>query len=345
MRVLHILPHARALGGTERTVLDLLASPDLAHVEQRVLFVQPGHVRGFSREDVLGTPAGEVLPGGALPALARWRPDIVHGWLLQGNALGAMLKPLLRDVALITSERHSHDVLTRAQRGLERLVARAEDIATANSSAVRAAAIHRQPQRAARFRVIAPGVASLPEPPGGPRSCSAVMVGRIHPVKDHATALRAWRRVVDQRPDATLTIVGGGHGLGAVRRFAESLALDGSVRFRGEGDPAPDVHGARMLLSTSRSEGFSRAVIEALASGVPVVSTAVGGTAELPDDAVRVAPVGDDAGLAQHVLAWLADTGALLSAQAAARAAAAQFPPHRCHAAYARMYAEIANGA
>lgn len=91
------------------------------------------------------------------------------------------------------------------------------------------------------------------------------------------------------------------------------------VCFRGDGDPAPDLAGAQIFLSTSRAEGFSRAVLEALAAGVPVVSTEVGGIAELRGDAVRVAAVGDDAALAAHVLAWLQDPAALVAAADAAR--------------------------
>ncbi len=340
MRVLHLLPHARGLGGTERTVIDLLGSPALAHIEQRVAFVQPGPVHGFPVRTVLGGRAGAVLPGGWLPAILRWRPDIVHGWLLQGNALGAALKLVLRGAVLITSERHSHATLPGVRPLVERVVARAEDVATGNSAAVRDAVVGRSPQRAARFRVIAPGVAA-PVPATAPRPATAVMVGRAHAVKDHATALRTWRRVVDERPSATLTIVGGGPGLSALERQARELGLGTAVSFRGETDPAPDLAGAQLFLSTSRAEGFSRAVIEALAANLPVVSTDVGGVAEIRGEAVRAAPVGDDAALAAHVLAWLDDPAALTAAARAAGDVARRFAPAACHEAYARLYAEV----
>jgi len=344
MRVLHLLPHARALGGTERTVMDLMRSPLLADVEQRVAFVQPGRVRGFPEHAVLGGRGGRLVPGGALPAIMRWHPDVIHGWLLQGNLLGALLKPLVGDVVLISSERHSHERLGGARPALERVVAAREDVATGNSEAVRAAVVARDPRRAAHFRVIHPGVAA-PTPAGRARPTTAVMVGRVHPVKDHPTALRTWRRVVEQHPSATLTVVGGGPGLARAQRSAHELGIEAGVRFRGDGDPAPDLAGAQLFLSTSRAEGFSRAVVEALAAGLPVVSTDVGGIAELRGDAVRVAPVGDDAALAGHVLDWLADPAALAAAARAARRTALRFEPSACHAAYARLYAELVSGA
>jgi glycosyltransferase involved in cell wall biosynthesis len=168
------------------------------------------------------------------------------------------------------------------------------------------------------------------------------MVGRAHPVKDHLTALRAWGRVIARRPAARLTIVGGGRGLPALQRAAQELGLGTSVCFCGEADPAPYLAGAQVFLSTSRAEGFSRAVVEALAAGVPVVSTDVGGVDELRGDAVRVAAVGDDVGLAAHILDWLEDPAALAAAAAAAHRVAQRFAAAICHEAYARLYAEVA---
>jgi glycosyltransferase involved in cell wall biosynthesis len=320
-------------------VIDLLASPELAHVEQRVAFAQPGRVLGFPPPAVLGGRGGAAA---ALPAILRWRPHLLHGWLLQGNALGALLKLALPSAALIASERNAgHALDSPLKRQLERAVARAEAVATANSAAVRAAAVARVPERAARLRVIPPGVAAPPRS-GRAQPGTAVMVGRLHPVKDHATALRAWRRVVDARPGATLTLVGGGPERAALEARARELGLAAAVRFRGDSDPAPDLYGARMFLLTSRAEGFSRAVVEALAAGLPVVATDVGGMAEIGGEAVRLAPVGDDAALAAHVLAWLGDPGARDRAAAAARAAADRFAPAACGRAYADLYAELA---
>jgi glycosyltransferase involved in cell wall biosynthesis len=166
----------------------------------------------------------------------------------------------------------------------------------------------------------------------------------VHPVKDHLTALRVWRRVVDRVPAATLTIVGGGPELAGLRAAAQALGLGASVVFRGESAPAADLAGAQLFLSTSRAEGFSRAVLEALAAGVPVVSTDVGGLDELRGDAVRVAPVGDDAALAEHVLGWLGDPAALAAASAEARRTAQRFSPAACHARYAFLYDELISG-
>jgi glycosyltransferase involved in cell wall biosynthesis len=56
----------------------------------------------------------------------------------------------------------------------------------------------------------------------------------------------------------------------------------------------------------------------------------------------RLAPVGDDRDLAQHVLQWLAHRDQLAAASAAARLAASRFTVERCHAAHAALYEELA---
>jgi glycosyltransferase involved in cell wall biosynthesis len=338
MRVVHLLPHARTLGGTERTVIDLLRSPALSGVEQRVAFVQPGIVLGFDPAAVLAARgAAKTLPMSALRAILAYEPHVAHGWLLQGNLFGALVKRLRPQTALITSERNVGHKLTRPKRLLERLVAAAEDVATANSAAVRDAAVDRVPRRGRRFEVIAPGVAA-PRLQGAPRPTSAVMVGRLEPVKDHETALRAWRTVVQRQPQATLTLVGEGPLRTRLEALAAELGVAGSVRFVGHADPAPHLHGAKLFLSTSRAEGFSRATMEAMATGLPAVCTPVGGVPELPPDSVCRVPVGDAAAVAAAVMRLLDDAGERARLRAAALQVAEAYGPERCHAAYARLY-------
>src|SRR5436190_17295924 len=128
--------------------------------------------------------------------------------------------------------------------------------------------------------------------PRGRRS-ACVAVARLQPVKDHATIVRAWPLVLARHPRATLAVVGEGPEHQALERLANELALADSVSLVGAGDPLPLLRAGTLYASTSRAEGFSRALLEALALRVPVVDTAVGGVDELPADAVRRVPIGD----------------------------------------------------
>jgi len=152
-------------------------------------------------------------------------------------------------------------------------------------------------------------------------------------------------RIVRRRPDARLLLVGEGPERAAVekavadRHLAAHVALLGQRRDVTRLLPASDV-----LLLTSISEGIPLTVIEAMAAGRPVVATNVGGVEEVVEDGTTglLAPSGDDATLAEHVLR-LADDAALREQMGAAgrRRAGALFTESRMHGEYARLYGEM----
>jgi glycosyltransferase involved in cell wall biosynthesis len=92
--------------------------------------------------------------------------------------------------------------------------------------------------------------------------------------------------------------------------YAESLGITDHVRWLGWRRDLPVIYGATdVFLLTSRNEGTPVALIEAMASAVPGVSTDVGGVADVigGDDAGRLAPFGDAAGLARAIDELLAN--------------------------------------
>jgi glycosyltransferase involved in cell wall biosynthesis len=107
----------------------------------------------------------------------------------------------------------------------------------------------------------------------------------------------------------------------AVRgRFAE--VMPGRAHFLGyRGDIADVMNAADLLVHPARQEPFGRVLLEAAASGLPVVATVVGGTAELLEDGMsaRLVPAGDAGALARAVGELLADAGLQASLAAAAR--------------------------
>jgi glycosyltransferase involved in cell wall biosynthesis len=339
--VVHVLPHAHTLGGTERTVLDLLGSAELSDIHQRVAFVHSGPVVSFPESLVLTSQEGgwHRLPSAAL-AVARARPKVIHGWLLQGNLVGAAARVLWPSTSLVTSERNLGHTLTPVKLRLERIVAGLESVATANSSAVLDAAIQRLPERRRKMRVIFPGI----EPPLRPAHTiptTGVMVGRLHPIKDHPTALRASALVREENPGAVLTIVGDGPERSGLEALSCSLGLQDGVRFVGQTDPRPHLFGAQMYLSTSLAEGFSRSLLEALLAGVPSVASAVGGVAEIPPGALCLVPPRNDHAVAAAVNDVLRDADARTRAARMADVVASRFSARSCHCAYRQLYREL----
>jgi glycosyltransferase involved in cell wall biosynthesis len=136
-------------------------------------------------------------------------------------------------------------------------------------------------------------------------------VGRLHPAKDHANLLRAFRLIAESVPDVVLVIVGGGALREELEAFAAEQGVADRVRFLGDrGDVRELLRGFDLLAMSSRTEGYSVVLVEASAVGLPIVATRVGGNAEIVRDGVSglIVPPSDPAALAAGMRALLDDT-------------------------------------
>jgi glycosyltransferase involved in cell wall biosynthesis len=110
----------------------------------------------------------------------------------------------------------------------------------------------------------------------------AISVGRLHAVKDQATLLRATRRIVDVRPEFRLALVGDGPERQGLEQLRRELALEESVRLAGErNDVGERLSQSDLFMLSSLSEGVSLTLLEAMAAGLPVIATDVGGNREV----------------------------------------------------------------
>lgn len=130
-------------------------------------------------------------------------------------------------------------------------------------------------------------------------------VGRIQAVKDHATLFRAFAALLASRPDLRdrlrLVVVGDGPLLADLGNLANSLGIRASTWLPGALGNIPQVlRTLDVFALPSLNEGISNTVLEAMATGLPVVATAVGGNVELVEDHVngRLFAPGDSAALA-----------------------------------------------
>jgi sugar transferase (PEP-CTERM/EpsH1 system associated) len=150
-------------------------------------------------------------------------------------------------------------------------------------------------------------------------------VGRLQPVKDQATLIRAFAEVARQPLGGRfrLAIVGGGPLLKNLQSLAEELGVAAQTWLSGPSDNVPYIlQCLDLFVLPSLSEGISNTVLEAMACGVATVATAVGGNIELVEDGRtgRLFEPGDATTLARLLLDYANDRSRLAEHARLARA-------------------------
>jgi glycosyltransferase involved in cell wall biosynthesis len=266
-------------------------------------------------------PAAMALHiAGALAALRRlrrrgFRPDLVHAHVYSA-ALPALVLARASGAPLVVSE-HFTGFRRGLVRGPDALVARLAFRGAALLAPV-------SDELGQRLRPLAPGTTqrTVPNvvdtdrfhPPaerrtgGPPRLLS---VGWLAEKKGHRHLLEALARM--EHADASLELIGEGELRGELERLAHDLGVADRVRFPGPKLPeevAEAMRRADLFVLPSLDENLPVVLIEAMASGLPVVATRVGGVPELVDDEVgRMVPAGDPDALAKAISEMLARRG------------------------------------
>jgi glycosyltransferase involved in cell wall biosynthesis len=135
-------------------------------------------------------------------------------------------------------------------------------------------------------------------------------VGNLRPKKAHEVLIRAAKQVVQKCPQALFVIVGEGQRRHELQQLIEQLNLSQHVRLLGQRHDVPDILRALDIftLTSDDGEGCSNATLEALGTGLPVVTTDFGGASELVNDEVGiVVPRRNEAALAEALLQLLHD--------------------------------------
>jgi sugar transferase (PEP-CTERM/EpsH1 system associated) len=320
VRVVHLV-RSLQVGGLERVVLDLARHADAQTFDPCVLCLQDG---GPLRErfEALGVAVHsldlrELRKGPTLLRLVRWlrqaQPQVLHTHNPTPHLFGALAAwPAGVPVLVHTKHGRNYPESRRAV-AWNRLASWFSDrvVPVSADSAEVARQIERVPPR--KVQVILNGIdlADFPAP-AGPRpkpGKRVVHVARLIDVtKDQTTLLRAARLVADREPDFRLTIVGDGPDRAPLTALAADLGLQGHVHFLGyRSDVAALLGSADLFVLSSLSEGISLTLLEAMAAGLPVVATAIGGNREVvvPGQTGLLVPARSPAALAEALLALL----------------------------------------
>jgi len=173
----------------------------------------------------------------------------------------------------------------------------------------------------------------------------AVAVCRLSPVKDIATLLQAAAIVLDHIPEFRLRVAGDGPSRGELEALIARLGIGEKVELLGEqGDVPALLASAGLFVSSSLSEGLSLTLLEAMAAGLPVVATRVGGNPEVVSDGTTgwLVPPADPRALAAAIVrAWASREGWTAMGRAARERVCADFDVRRMVRDYEALYARI----
>ena len=371
LRVLHVINYLH-VGGTEGIVLNLMKGLTDGLFEHRLCTLRgfdPDWARQVQLDGALFIPGqpGVGFRFYTLPLfriMRAYRPHIVHSrnW----GTIEAVLAARLAGVPVAVHSEHGYEIETldgmprRRRLACRGVYAMVDAVLTVTHDLQR---YHAQQAWMAleKIRVIYNGVdlqgfsprPELREPLrarlGLPQKSFVVgTVGRMVPIKDCTTLLRAAEILVRRGVEVRLLFAGGGPELASYQRYVEQSAeLSGRVLFLGLSDNVADLLNAMdVFVLTSLREGMSNTLLEAMASGLPVVATRVGGNVELLEDGRTgwVFAPGDYKDLAErlHCLAQRKELRCQFGA-AARQHAIERFSMERMLRAYRDLYLELAD--
>lgn len=175
------------------------------------------------------------------------------------------------------------------------------------------------------------------------RPLQIVVTRNLEPIYDVATAIRAFGAVRRTLPEVRLTIAGTGPERERLESLVVDLGLSSSVSFCGRLDRdamAELYRGAAVMVNSSLADNMPVSILEALASGVPVVSTRVGGVTHLVADGITalLVPPQDSEAMAEAVLRVLKDASLANSLRAAGLREVRQYTWQEIHKPLLAVY-------
>ena len=340
--MLHVI-NSLDTGGAEKLVVDLALGLNGLGVNAD-LFLLQGH--GTSLERRAEDEGVQVFRGSGYPYysprqifdlarhLSRVRYDIIHTHLFPAQLWNCVAERFVTAPGvLVTTE---HNTLNRrrgvkAFRILDRWMYSQHKAIICNSEATAHKLVEWVGGLGGRTIVIYNGI-DLARFAGKSRLNKERFLGTSSPVilctaslterKDHATLLRALALV----DGVHLMLAGDGPLAGELKKLSRQLGILERVHFLGIRDDVSDIIGiADIYVQPSRVEGFGIAALEAMAHGVPVVTSDVPGLSEVVGTATLQFRVGDERQLADYLMRLLTDSGLCIEFSNLGRRRAAKF--------------------
>jgi len=375
-RILNLLT-SFIYGGTERQATELLKRIDLDRFDVRLASLKSeGTLYAQIAERFPSAPVFRLTSFYNANAcrqylrlrdlLIREQIDLVHAHDFYSGMLG-VIAGRLAGVPVLASQRHLRLSDRRIHEWGQRFINRAAHKVLVNSEAIKEQILATSGVPEEKIVVVRNGLITSEDEaagcnPNGHRHSTAAeclwapreeicrelglsgdaklvgMVGRLEPVKGHRYFIEAAAQVAHEHPSAHFLLVGDGQLQGEIRQQAARLGIADRLHLLGyRKDAARIVSAFDLSVLASLHEGLPNTVLEAMAAGVPVVATAVGGTNELITEGETgyLAPPADADTLAQRI-SW-----ALAHEEERTRIAASARQAVRLNYGMSRMVSEV----
>lgn len=287
------------VGGMEQMVIELAGALDPAKYEIQFCTIEdPGQLadqvaaRGIELT-ALNKPPG-LRPGYIAKLrtiLNEWQPDIIHTHNDTGHFYAALANAArLKRCKLIHTKHGRGDIDDRKAITRNWLSSYLSDLVIAVSDDVASVCRDIEHVRSKKVRTIINGIKlepylNLKRDTHGETSITFGHVGRLSAVKNQRLQLTAFAEVLRKVPEARLEIAGDGPLRAELQATSQELNLGSSVTFLGyRSDIADVLRDVDVFLLSSVSEGTPLVVIEAMAAGLPIIATNVGGLPDMISD-------------------------------------------------------------
>jgi L-malate glycosyltransferase len=309
-------------GGTERQMLELVRRLDRSRWTVRVACL---HARGewmACAREAAGAISEFPINGFLRPgtcrqawAFARWlthhRIDVVQAVDFYTNIFALPAAAFARVPVRIGSRRGLNTDRSSAQLAVQRAAYACAHAIVTNSAAM-AGSLRAEGVSPEKVVIIPNGLdveAFRPSPPC-PRRRRVIVVSNLRPEKGHDVLVDAAVDILRRFPNAHFDLVGAGPELPSIRARLLHHGIAGAFSLLGQREDVPALLArADIAVLPSRTESLPNSVLEAMASGLPVVASAVGGVPELIADGRTgcLVPPGDAATLARRVCELMED--------------------------------------